>query len=65
MKIKKGLKGEGKRFMRKIGDAGYRQLVMDMIDKKFSGYRREAAAQYAVQTMRDVVSITVSAQSLW
>ena len=53
--------GEGKRLLKKMGDKGYRKLVMDMIRQKVTDPTLDASL-YAAQTMQDVVSITLSAR---
>ena len=44
-----------------MGDMSYRKLVMDMIRQKVTDPTLDATL-YAAQTVRDVVSITVSAR---
>ena len=58
---KRKASGAGKRTFKKIGDEGYRKLVMDMIRQKVTDPTLDATL-YAAQTMRDVVSIMVSAR---
>ena len=56
------MKGEGKRFLHKLGDSGYRKLVMDMIRQNKTPDPNAEASLYTAQTLQDVVSITLAAR---
>ena len=58
---KRKASGAGKRMLKKMGDKSYRKLVMDMIRQEVTDPTLDATL-YAAQTMRDVVSIMVSAR---
>ena len=61
-KLKKASIGDGKKLMEKIGDGGYRKLVMDLMRQgKTSDPGSDLVLQTA-QTLQDVVNLTCAAR---